>query len=151
MSCSVVIPYQVRSYQTLDGLQGILGGGQVVIPYQVRSYQTKKLGGKWDADSRCRNPLSGQVISNRLTREGICQLSRSVVIPYQVRSYQTAEAQGLTVGEYLGVVIPYQVRSYQTKEKAEFRQNNIDCRNPLSSQVISNQKKLWPNAMHVWS
>ena len=64
---TVVIPYQVRSYQTgtpdrQDSARHFAG---VVIPYQVRSYQTDAFPdciGSPDAVSR--NPLSSQVISN---------------------------------------------------------------------------------------
>ena len=37
---TVVIPYQVRSYQTRGPFERGTGTRPVVIPYQVRSYQT---------------------------------------------------------------------------------------------------------------
>ena len=92
-------------------------GKVVVIPYQVRSYQTQVVA-----------PVVGQVVA-------------LVVIPYQVRSYQTFLFMISQVRKY--VVIPYQVRSYQTKGKnAKTRWQEFCSRNPLSSQVISNRRKL---------
>ena len=89
---------------------------EVVIPYQVRSYQTHvmKLFMTLQVLLR-RNPLSSQVISNLRAEAAEARLR---------------EAQ---------VVIPYQVRSYQTENlpPAE-RRPCVVCRNPLSSQVISN-------------
>ena len=110
----VVIPYQVRSYQTskrereaelraaaasqsliksghikhLEAESSLAGSAFVVIPYQVRSYQTREF------------PSEGAHL-------------RAVVIPYQVRSYQTAWLTGIPI-KTTQVVIPYQVRSYQT-------------------------------------
>ena len=59
----VAIPYEVRSYQTQEGLLP-KEVAEVAIPYEVRSYQTH----------RARHP--GPVVG-------------SVAIPYEVRSYQT--------------------------------------------------------------
>ena len=39
------------------------------------------------------------------------------------------------------VVIPYQVRSYQTNVFQRGNRYDDECRNPLSSQVISNTRK----------
>ena len=110
----VVIPYQVRSYQTRKAAeQNRPKTYSVVIPYQVRSYQTGMGLLTLPAGSPARrNPLSSQVISNGTRR-------RKQRKP-------------------LGVVIPYQVRSYQTYS-LRFRPGSTPpCRNPLSSQVISN-------------
>ena len=69
---TVVIPYQVRSYQTkfVTGRKAAGGSLEVVIPYQVRSYQT---------------------LLNCAAKA--CPYLH-VVIPYQVRSYQTGCSQG---------------------------------------------------------
>ena len=84
-----------------------------------------------------RNPLSSQVISNKLT-QACLQLDCRVVIPYQVRSYQT-EFLGAQASHAGYVVIPYQVRSYQTSMTLLSSQPTTVGRNPLSSQVISNK------------
>ena len=88
----------------------------VVIPYQVRSYQTSCQQRdilNWHEMSR--NPLSSQVISNKAETEyNTAKKDYEVVIPYQVRSYQTGFACQSIGADYLDVVIPYQVRSYQT-------------------------------------
>ena len=114
----------------------------VVIPYQVRSYQTYLNDqSKRQPMFESRNPLSSQVISNtRLKRSRMFQVSPLVVIPYQVRSYQTYAPTGW-FGYRWRVVIPYQVRSYQTNPLINGRKRpSPESRNPLSSQVISN---LW--------
>ena len=62
---SVVIPYQVRSYQTVELVLNWTSSRQrVVIPYQVRSYQTLSPYRKAQTAGLGRNPLSSQVISN---------------------------------------------------------------------------------------
>ena len=62
----------------------------VVIPYQVRSYQTYTLESMFASCMVGRNPLSSQVISNEFPKKGLYGCSYgNVVIPYQVRSYQT--------------------------------------------------------------
>ena len=135
----------------------------VVIPYQVRSYQTVRLISRAvRCACSCRNPLSSQVISN-LPVFGPSARPDGVVIPYQVRSYQTSSSISLS-DNLSDVVIPYQVRSYQTSWPPEklpvlsgqvvipyqvrsyqttrawslYHKTLMVGRNPLSSQVISN-------------
>ena len=64
---AVVIPYQVRSYQTLLWVPGRSDPAFcVVIPYQVRSYQTNNFPfHPYQLPEKSRNPLSSQVISNK--------------------------------------------------------------------------------------
>ena len=136
----------------------------VVIPYQVRSYQTMPYICIVVDHKNRRNPLSSQVISNRCFPAGANRQTAVVVIPYQVRSYQTPkgpvkerEGSGTVVIPYqvrsyqtpfkklqahvfqYVVVIPYQVRSYQTRVGTLVNwMGQQPGRNPLSSQVISN-------------
>ena len=140
-SSLVVIPYQVRSYQTgtLVNWMGQQPEYPVVIPYQVRSYQTR-------SEREFLRKLSDLVVipyqvrsyqTLRQARRYAARASR-VVIPYQVRSYQTRAHPG-EADEGGAVVIPYQVRSYQTQ--ILYYLEKISGRNPLSSQVISNRKE----------
>ena len=89
---------------------------------------------------RGRNPLSSQVISNRVADIIIGGPDELVVIPYQVRSYQTASSPGGSC-RYCPGRNPL---SSQVISNRTFRATNLEeklaRRNPLSSQVISNQK-----------
>ena len=62
---------------------------KVVIPYQVRSYQTHATVNNPSSTTTSRNPLSSQVISNLSSKVPSRLRPWLVVIPYQVRSYQT--------------------------------------------------------------
>ena len=63
----------------------------VVIPYQVRSYQTHNMRiTAMRKRMQRRNPLSSQVISNQALTFLPSSFLLPVVIPYQVRSYQTS-------------------------------------------------------------
>ena len=114
---SVVIPYQVRSYQTLPSLEKEFAQTMgVVIPYQVRSYQTSNslMLIRLPLGSR-RNPLSSQVISNAVSG------------PW---------AGGRFAGRnpLSSQVISNVCRTYHSPARWPA------CRNPLSSQVISNRE-----------
>ena len=114
---------------------------KVVIPYQVRSYQTQEEAFKFRNQLvASRNPLSSQVISNLATQPaGSPALRRGVVIPYQVRSYQTKRScvrkprkRSFGRNPLSSQVIS---NSRAPDRKSPARRSG---RNPLSSQVISN-------------
>ena len=133
----VVIPYQVRSYQTDVPDWKLHAGGYVVIPYQVRSYQTNHWHCRFMGNCKSRNPLSSQVISNiELTWKASLGTSRN---PLSSQVISNGIGVPIIWNVVWRVVIPYQVRSYQTKGPARTIQSRGEgSRNPLSSQVISN-------------
>ena len=133
----VVIPYQVRSYQTHDLLEETGKGrcSRNPLSSQVIS-NSSDFSDK--SDSARRNPLSSQVISNNLSSVlKRWQSHRRNPLSSQVIS-NACEPKDKGSGKSR-VVIPYQVRSYQTNRRPAASAVRAACRNPLSSQVISNQ------------
>ena len=141
----VVIPYQVRSYQTWANSVGCwISRTKVVIPYQVRSYQTPLPTLEKEFAQTSRNPLSSQVISNSRGRAGHGQgtarrrnpLSSQVIS--NVRLWLTIRALWGSCRNPLSsqVISNLGAQAAQAGYLAS-------CRNPLSSQVISN-KPSWP-------
>ena len=111
----------------------------VVIPYQVRSYQTDKKTHEKSMQLKSRNPLSSQVISNLtytmaymvgcnfgrnpLSSQVISNGRPKFLPPFRKMGRNPLSSQVISNkapilgarGNYVCVVIPYQVRSYQTK------------------------------------
>ena len=110
----VVIPYQVRSYQTQLVATIIKLRSQVVIPYQVRSYQTGKSRNPSKREREGRNPLSSQVISNILYLTFLRRSTGFCRNPLSSQVISNLCFAPKPPRHGWKVVIPYQVRSYQT-------------------------------------
>ena len=134
----VVIPYQVRSYQTGTELTNSKLCPTVVIPYQVRSYQTYLIMRKCTRIQNFRrNPLSSQVISNLgISKDEWAEMIRGRN-PLSSQVISNCPKTGKRYPVYCRNPLSSQVISNFDKHCKHHRRF-YQSRNPLSSQVISN-------------